>query len=157
MDERGRILYSLRHPHGGKTHVVLTPRTLLERLCAMVPFPRRHLLTYHGVLAPSSSWRSDVVPRPRARAERPPGPGAAGLPRDPNLGYRWAELMRRAFDVDVLVCECGARREVISCITQRSVARRILRHLGLADEPPAQAPPRAPPVLDFEHPTRAGR
>jgi hypothetical protein len=39
--------------------------------------------------------------------------------------------MKRAFEVDVLVRECGARRAVISCITDRTVARRILGHLGL--------------------------
>ena len=47
------------------------------------------------------------------------------------------------------MCECGAEREVLSCITDRMVARRILRHLGLPDELPVSAPPRAPPVLDF--------
>jgi hypothetical protein len=149
IDEQNRILYALRHPHKGRTHVVFTPRTLLERLCAMVPFPRRHLLTYHGVLAPASSWRSDVVPQSAAqrRSLSASGDGAAGGAS--SLSYCWAELMKRAFDVDVLVCECGSKREVISCITDRTVARRILRHLGLPDEPPTSTPPRAPPMLDF--------
>ncbi|MAF66328.1 MAG: hypothetical protein CMJ84_11815 [Planctomycetes bacterium] len=55
------------------------------------------------------------------------------------------------FEVDVLVCECGARREVISCITDRTVVRRILvlGHLGLPAEPLATTPPRAPPILAF--------
>ena len=150
IDEQGRILYALRHPYGGKTHAVFTPRTLLERLCAMVPFPRRHLLTYHGVLAPASSWRNDVVPDPprgTRYADAASSPAANGRARDRR--YRWAELMRRAFEVDVLICECGAEREVIACITDRAVARRILRHLGLPDEPPISTPARAPPVLDF--------
>ena len=46
----------------------------------MIPFPRRHLLTDHGVLAPASSWRNDV---------------AEG--RAPDRRYRWAELMKRTF------------------------------------------------------------
>ena len=61
--------------------------------------------------------------------------------------------MKRAFGADVLVCECGARREVISCITERPAAARILRHLGLPDEPPASTPSRAPPILEFERAT----
>jgi hypothetical protein len=154
IDERGRILYALRHPYRGKTHAVFTPRTLLERLCAMIPFPRRHLLTYHGVLAPASSWRNEVVPDPprgTRHEDAASSPAANGVAdgRDRDRRYRWAELMKRAFELDVLVCECGAEREVIACITDRAVARRILRHLGLSDEPPVSTPPRAPPVLDF--------
>ncbi|MDP6940219.1 MAG: transposase [Planctomycetota bacterium] len=149
IDEQDRILYALRHPFRGKTHVVFTPRTLLERLCAMVPPPRRHLLTYHGVLAPASSWRSEVVPRSVARSRGSSTSGAGTAGGASNQSYRWAELMKRAFEVDVLVCECGARREVISCIMDRTVVRRILRHLGLPAEPLATTPPRAPPILAF--------
>lgn len=36
----------------GTTHVVMTKEVLMERLCALVPKPRKHLVTYHGVLAP---------------------------------------------------------------------------------------------------------
>ena len=36
---------------------------LMERLCALVPKPRKHLVTYHGVLAPASGLRPKVVPR----------------------------------------------------------------------------------------------
>ena len=57
--------------------------------------------------------------------------------------------MKRAFEVDVLLCECGGRRDVIASITDLAVARRILSHLGLPDRPPSSAPPRLPPVLDF--------
>ena len=37
----------------------------MERLCALVPKPRKHLVTYHGVLAPASGLRPQVVPRQR--------------------------------------------------------------------------------------------
>jgi hypothetical protein len=62
---------------------------------------------------------------------------------------RWAELMKRTFDLDLLRCECGARREVIACILAPAVARKILIHLGLPHEPPTSSPSRAPPVLEF--------
>ena len=63
MDARGRILYAFRRPHGNaRTHVVFTPKSLLERLCALIPYPRTHLITYHGVLVSASSWRDEVVP-----------------------------------------------------------------------------------------------
>jgi hypothetical protein len=61
----GRIAYKLRRRwRDGSTSVVLAPRTLLERLCALVPRPRQMLLTYHGVLAPAAGYRHRVVPPP---------------------------------------------------------------------------------------------
>jgi hypothetical protein len=47
----------------GTTAVVMTKAVLMERLCALVPKPREHLVTYHGVLAPASGPRPKVVPR----------------------------------------------------------------------------------------------
>jgi hypothetical protein len=60
----GRVCYELKRAwKDGTTHVVLEPQVLLERLVALVPRPRRHLVTYHGVLAPAAGLRSRVVPR----------------------------------------------------------------------------------------------
>jgi hypothetical protein len=36
----------------------MTKQVLMERLCALVPKPRKHLVTYHGVSAPASGLRS---------------------------------------------------------------------------------------------------
>jgi len=41
----------------GTTAVVLEPQVLMERLWALVPRPRRNLVTYHGVLAPAAGMR----------------------------------------------------------------------------------------------------
>jgi len=41
----------------------MTKTVLMERLCALVPKPCKHMVTYHGVLAPASGLRSRVVPR----------------------------------------------------------------------------------------------
>ena len=113
--------------------------------------PRVNLTRYHGVLAPASSWRNDVVPAPPAR-KRPRSKGGEQDAPDPvalRRRYTWAELLKRTFELDLLTCACGAEREVIACISDRATAGRILRHLGLPDEPPVSAPSRAPPVLDF--------
>jgi hypothetical protein len=59
----GRVAYSLKKTwRDGSTHVVMEPQVLIERLLALVPRPRRHLVTYHGVLAPGASMRDLVVP-----------------------------------------------------------------------------------------------
>ncbi|MCB9870148.1 MAG: ATP-dependent helicase HrpA [Planctomycetes bacterium] len=61
--------------------------------------------------------------------------------------YPWAELLKRVFAADVLLCDqCGGRRKVLSFISDPVVIRRILDHLGLATELPPVAPARAPPA-----------
>ncbi|MFO0393883.1 MAG: transposase [Planctomycetota bacterium] len=53
----------------GTTAVVITNAVLMERLCALVPPPHKHLVTYHGVLAPVSGLRPKVVPRQTTAGE----------------------------------------------------------------------------------------
>jgi len=77
----GRIAYRIKSLRGGRSkHRVMTPLEFLARLAALVPPPRYPLVRFHGVLAPRSSWRRDVVPRPRAPARvhvRPAAPTQA--------------------------------------------------------------------------------
>src|SRR5216110_3404977 len=40
----------------------------LERLAALVPRPRLHLIRFHGVLAPNAKLRRQIVPAPAERA-----------------------------------------------------------------------------------------
>ena len=61
----GRLLYLLQRRWRAGTALPFQPRGLLERLAALVPPPRFHLLRYHGVLAPPPSLRPRVVPRPQ--------------------------------------------------------------------------------------------
>lgn len=64
----GRIGYRIKKARGGRAKLlVLTPLELLARIAALIPPPRYPLVRYHGVLAPRSSWRKSVVPRPPER------------------------------------------------------------------------------------------
>jgi hypothetical protein len=59
----GRLLYRPKHRwRDGTTHVVLTPQELVEKLAALVPPQRFHLVRYHGVLGPCASERDRIVP-----------------------------------------------------------------------------------------------
>ena len=116
------MVYRLRRPWSdGTSAIVFEPLAFLERLAALVPRPRAHLLTYHGVLAPAAQWRDRIVPGPRAPAEPHYGPqecntafshlasGSTDSPAalsDParTRRLRWAELLRRVSAVDVLTC-----------------------------------------------------
>jgi Putative transposase len=82
----GRLVYRLKRPlSDGRTALLLEPGDLLRRLAMLVPPPRAHLLRYHGVFAPASRWRREVVPRPspQSRTVTPPCPLASPRPRRP--------------------------------------------------------------------------
>jgi hypothetical protein len=59
----GRIAHASKAPRKNATHRILTPVELLARLAALIPPPRHPFLRYHGVLAPASKWRKEIVPR----------------------------------------------------------------------------------------------
>ena len=140
----------LRHAWAdGTTHLRFEPTAFLERLAVLVPRPRVNLLLYYGVLAPRAAWRAEVVPRAAAATEPCAGSGEsdAGVAAASPAGRRWADLMRRAFDVDVLACpRCGGRLRLLALLEAGAVTVRILRHLGWPTEVPAARPARAPPL-----------
>jgi len=45
----------------GATHLVLSPLEFMQRLGALVPQPRLHLIRFYGVLAPNAKLRSLMV------------------------------------------------------------------------------------------------
>jgi hypothetical protein len=166
----GRVVYRLRRAwRDGTSAIVFEQLAFLERLAALVPRARAHLLTYHGVLAPAAQWRDRIVPGPRRPTESHHGstetraacssrPATSSSPDSPaalssparTRRLRWAELLRRVFAVDVLTCpHCGGTRRLIAMITEGLVVRRILDHLELPSSPPPIAPARAPPEPEF--------
>jgi len=162
----GKVIYALRRRwRDGTSAIQFEPLDFLARLAALVPRPRAHLLTYHGVLAPAATWRELIVPRPPSSAGGTRGGSHGEQPHEPSSEFApspnarqakrrtrstWAELMLRAFSIDVLTCpHCGGLRELIAFLTDGLVVRKILEHLGLPTEPPRLAPARAPPEFEF--------
>ena len=65
----GQVVLQLKSPYkDGTTHIVMEPLEFMERLAALVPRPRLHLIRFHGVLAPNAKLRSKIVPAPARRA-----------------------------------------------------------------------------------------
>ena len=55
----------------------------------------------------------------------------------------WAELLRRVFALDILVCaRCAGPLTVVAYITEVAVVAKILAHLGLPTTPPPLSPAR---------------
>jgi len=89
----------------GTTHVAFAPSAFLARLAVLIPRPRVNLLLYYGVLAPRASWRTEIVPHAPVSATdvMPDESPSAGSVSSPNRGWRWADLMRRVFELEWFV------------------------------------------------------
>ena len=137
---------------------MLAPVAFLRRLAALIPPPRQNQTRYHGVFAANAKLRAGVtglVPgaacpaapaAPHPRGE--PCPDRAQPP--PPSRMPWAELLRRVFREDLLVCpRCTGGMQVLATITDPAVVVAILTHLGAPAEVPAVAAARAPPQVSL--------
>ena len=123
------------------------PQEFLARVIMHIPEPRRHLVRYYG-------WYSNVSRGKRRKAEAengevggadagPVSSAARAETRDARaLRRSWAQLIKRIYEVDPLVCPtCGGEMKVISFITEHDVVDAILRHLERKKAQGARAPP----------------
>ena len=100
-------------------------------------------MLYAGVLAPHAKLRAEIVAFARPQP-LPDAPATETLTRAERES--WAELMRVAFQLDVLACpRCGGRLRHIATILDAAVAKKILEHLGLPARAPPSGPVRVPP------------
>ena len=113
---------------------------IMQRLAALVPRPRLHLIRFHEVLAPHAKLRAAIVPIPAQTTT------AHAADCDHAHGARarmtWARLLKRVLDFDVERCLCGGKMEIIAAIEEPALIERILTHLGLSAQPPPRTPAR---------------
>jgi hypothetical protein len=149
----GRLRYKLkRRWNDGTTAVIYEPMELMERLAALVPPPRFNIVRYYGVLAPASSLRRYIIPRDKpetgpvhpgclAKAEASAAEEAEAKRSKNPKNYSWAQLLKRVFEVDILICpRCGSKMRVLCATHPPDAIHKILTCLGL----PSRAPPIAP-------------
>jgi hypothetical protein len=156
----GRIRYKLKRPwYDGSTHLELDPLALMRRLALLIPPPRQHTLRYHGLFAPHAKHRAKLAalmpaeadasaPSQADSAEAHPLKPAPTTP--PSHRWRWAQLLRRVFKVDVESCpRCQSPLQLIALITEAVALSRIVAHLGLST-PPQPQPARLPAQTAWE-------
>jgi hypothetical protein len=104
--------------------------TMLDPTCALETAVSTDSLALEAVaLAESSPAGPPTVPHPR--------------------NYRWSELMKRVWALDVLECpRCLSRMRILAAIHPPDATRKILECLGL----PSRAPPLA--AAACEHPAQ---
>ena len=148
LNAAGQVELKLKAPwRDGTTHLIMSLLDLMQGLAALVPRPRLHLISFHGVLAPNAKLRALVVPKGPHEAEQATesanaaeGEIETALPRSGRI--TWARLLKHVSDIDTQHrpnCDGGELR-IIAAILERTVIKKILTHPGLQ----ARAPPRAP-------------
>ncbi|MFN8737048.1 MAG: transposase [Betaproteobacteria bacterium] len=145
LNAAGQVELKLKTPwRDGTTHLVMSPLEFMQRLAALVPRPRLHLIRFHGVLAPNAKLRALVVPQRPPEQERPAteAAAAAGCEAETVQAWphriSWARLLKRVFDIDMQHCpNCGGGElKIIAAILERPAIEKILGHLGLDPQPP---------------------
>jgi len=129
----------------GTEYLLFSPEEFLEKLAALVPIPRVHLIRFHGCLAPHSKIRSKVVPK-RDLEETPSTSHSSQAGR-----MSWAQLLKRVFQIDAETCSrCGGKTKIVAAVLQTKVIEAILIHLHLPTSPPMISPARAPPQGEWD-------
>ena len=124
---------------GPPTAVAFEPLDLMSKLAALIPRPRANTLRFHGVYAPNSHFRSDVVPDlPNSQSA-----GACGHHQDPDEPEHryhrllWADLLARVHVVDVFRCpRCSSKMQRIAWITDADTIHKILNAVGMSADSP---------------------
>ena len=126
LDDGQLALKLKRQWADGTTAIVLPPDELLCRLAALVSRPFENGLVYFGVLAGNAKLRAAVVPGGREHGKRT-GKRQGRIP--------WADLIYRAFGIDVRRCDCGGTFHLIAEIHDPEVIVAVLSSMGLRTEP----------------------
>lgn len=151
-NSRGEIIYKLKKPwDDGTTAVKFTPMELMEKLAALVPRPRVHLTRFHGVLAPNSKYRKQIVPKKQEPSPQLEIVKPDHEPKSEPKRMSWARLLKRVFNIDISQCpRCSGKMKILAAIEDPKVIRKILDHLGIPSSPPKLGQPRGPPPTNQE-------
>ncbi len=118
----------------------LDPLEFLARLVTHIPDKRQVMTRYYGWYANRVRGTRKKLAGEAAVAEQPI---AFAKREDLTLREskrRWAELLRKVFEVDPLKCvNCAATMRIVAFITKQDVIDQILHHLR---GKPSRAPPR---------------
>jgi len=154
-----QVVYHSKPGHDREAPERLEPMEFIARLLTHIPDPHRHEIRYYGYyssVARAEPQTADPSPDSTETCSAFPTleESAVAAARIAALRRRWADLIRRVYEIDPLVCaRCGGPMRVVSFITQPSVIRRILDHLR-RQEAETRGPPR-PQSTPVPYPCRA--
>ncbi len=135
------------HPLTGNTILVIDALDWIHAICQQIPDRGQHLHRYYGAYSnrTRNAFPQNDLNQTRVSFPQLPEPDFDKPSPDASPSRAcWARLIRKVFEVDPLLCQCGAEMKIIAVITDPKVIDRIILHLQKTDSPP---PPRAPPPI----------
>ncbi len=141
LNAAGQVELKLKTPwRDGTAHLVMSPLEFMQRLAALVPRLRLHLIRSRGVLAPNARLRAGVVPQETEAAEQVTEAAVDGECEIETTQLRpgrigWARLLKRVFDIDMEHCpHCGGEFRIVAAIVERPVILSpLLTSTGFAE------------------------
>ncbi|MCX6107602.1 MAG: transposase [Proteobacteria bacterium] len=130
----GDVKLALKTPWAnGITHLAFIPSEFIEKLVALIPPPRSHLVLWAGVFAPNSPYRKDITLRPEIKKGFQFNNDAKkGEKKSQFKNYTWSKILAQVFKVDVTKYDqCGGNLVKVCAVTDLMQARRYLKHVGL--------------------------
>jgi Putative transposase len=130
INAAGQVELKLKTPwRDGTTHQVMSPLEFMQRLAALVPRPRLHLIRFHGVLAPNAKLRAKVVLHPPAEpAQKVQAQEDKEAKHGRPVRLGWAKLLKRVFNLELEHCpNCGGELKVIAAILERPAIEKVLK------------------------------
>jgi len=138
----GKVLLQLKTPwRDGTSHLLFTPSEFIEKLAAITPPPRAHLVRWAGVFAPNSPFRKEITLKPEIKK----GFEFRSENKDQKAikNYSWSKMLEKVFKIDVSTCDsCGADMVAVCSIMKRESIIRYLKHINIDYDPPERSPPR---------------
>ncbi len=126
-DASAHVLYAPKTSHDDPSQLFpqlekIDALEFLARVITQIPEPRRHLLFYYGHYANVvRGLRRISQSSGQAGSSRNQPPEAEPIQssaRKQALRRRWADLIRRVFELDPLLCPCGGTLRVVAFITE---------------------------------------
>ena len=128
----------------GTKYLLFTKEEFLEKLAALIPPPKTHLVKWSGVFPSNSPIRSKIVLRPEIKKGlqfRDDKESVSDKPRQKN--HAWSKSLAKVFKIDVTQCShCTGKLSAIAAIKEREQVIRYLKHQGIDHDPPPRAPPK---------------
>jgi hypothetical protein len=126
LPETEQVLYQANKGHDQEDSEIIDSMEFLARVLMHVPDLNKPYIHHYGIYSNRSQHkpRKDSTSAEATQNEDPP------FVSNSNLRRRWANLIRRVYQTDPLICpKCGSDMRIISFITQPKVIHKILDHL----------------------------